>query len=409
MKTKITKTKKQSGIMMQWLLSALLVVTLSASHVYGQTSIYTYSTTAGNSLMTMNSPTNIVTSGTDDAASVLTNIGFTFNFAGTDYTQFWAGPNGIMGFGAPTNAYLNNIGNASPTIMPWWDDLYTATNGYVEYQLFGTAPNRILVVEWAVDNCCSAVPFDKNFQVWLTETSNQIQIVYGTGAAGNSSSIGIANSASDFISVNSATNAAGATAINSNSTWPAVGTAYVFDWSTPIPCVFTLPEDFSGGVVPPGCWAIDQPTLMTWQSFSAFGVGTGSMEFDFYDAVAGTNLNFTSPTFTPTVSGTQLSFDEAYAGYDDGAGGVYNDQLIIQTSTDGGVTYTPLITYDGDATGSLNTGGMIAGMYYPPASSEWQTKSIMLPIGTNRVWFQGASQFGNELYLDNVNIVVLSD
>ena len=50
----------------------------------------------------MVAPVNLVPSASDDGASVLTNIGFSFNFGGTNYTQFGASANGCLRLGAVT-------------------------------------------------------------------------------------------------------------------------------------------------------------------------------------------------------------------------------------------------------------------------------------------------------------------
>ncbi|KAK6024857.1 hypothetical protein OSTOST_09264, partial [Ostertagia ostertagi] len=72
-------------------------------------------------------------------------------------------------------------------------------------------------------------------------------------------------------------------------------------------------------------------------------------------------------------------------------------------STDGGATYTNLITYLGGATGPLNTGGSSLGSFTPGAE-QWAEKTVDLPIGTNRIRFRGVSAFGNNLYLDNISV-----
>ena len=163
---------------------------------------------------------------------------------------------------------------------------------------------------------------------------------------------------------------------------------------------FSVPESFSGGVVPPGCWTTTTTVYQVYNSVSAFGSGTGSLEYFFYAQSAGGIDDFTSPVFAPTTPGTQLSFDEAYATY---SGEL--DGLVIKTSTDGGASYTTLVTYTGGAAGTLNTGGTVGNAEFVPAAGQWQTQTITLPTGTNRIIFEGVSDFGNDLYVDNINMV----
>ncbi len=53
---------------------------------------------------------------------------FTFNFYGTDYTEFRINPNGWIGFGSDSEEWLNTtIPSADaprPALFPYWDDLY---------------------------------------------------------------------------------------------------------------------------------------------------------------------------------------------------------------------------------------------------------------------------------------------
>ena len=132
-----------------------LLVTASQSFNTPQAASYTYSTASGTSLKSMTGATSIVAAAQDFTSSVATNIGFTFNFGGTNYTQFSASSNGAMGLGATavTTADANNS-TTSPTILPAWDDMHTCTNGNVRYVLdsSGGTGNGILVVEWNYGN-----------------------------------------------------------------------------------------------------------------------------------------------------------------------------------------------------------------------------------------------------------------
>ncbi|MBN1327280.1 MAG: hypothetical protein JW996_04960, partial [Candidatus Cloacimonetes bacterium] len=64
----------------------------------------------------------------NDLGTGLMSIGFTFNFYGTDYTQFRINPNGWIGFGSDysywSNTSLPSTSAPHPAIMPFWDDLY---------------------------------------------------------------------------------------------------------------------------------------------------------------------------------------------------------------------------------------------------------------------------------------------
>ncbi|MEO4048505.1 LamG domain-containing protein [Pseudomonas sp. CAU 1711] len=146
----------------------------------------------------------------------LINIGFTFNFAGVDYTQVRVHANGALQFGADTQfhrQYTNTdlpVTTAPPNcsgctagspadrlLLVYWDDINPRLGGTVRYQTKGSAPNRRLVVSW------DAVPHYNfggaySFQVILHE-SGDIVYQYGTGnASGVSATIGVEVSDSDF-------------------------------------------------------------------------------------------------------------------------------------------------------------------------------------------------------------------
>lgn len=245
---------------------------------------------------------------------------------------------------------------------------------------------------------------------WTASTSNPSNgyqwEVRASGAAG-SGATGLAASGSTAAAVTTAN----ATSLTSNTTYSYYvradcggtfspwSTAFVF--TTPCdPIATPFTETFASYTTtfPPTCWTRNNSTYLTGNAANAYVAGTGSSKFDFYNAAAGTNLDLVSPTFTPVPAGYRLVFDHAYATF---AGEV--DELQISYSTDGGNTYTSLVTYLGGTNGPLNTGGSSFGAF-TPAPEGWTEKAVDLPVGTNRLRFRGASAFGNNLYLDNITV-----
>lgn len=194
--------------------------------------------------------------GVNDVASSVTNIGFTFVYEGTSYTQFSANSNGLMRLGGTvvSNTATNGITTASnqPKIMPLWDDLNTGTGGSVKYLLTGSSPNRILKVQWQTRNQSGeSGAYTKSFQVWLYETTNEIAFIYGTGTNATSASIGIGGtSASNYISVSSSVNgmpaASSSTANDANTVWPGSGKKYLF---SPRNCLSQVPTVSNSGPI----------------------------------------------------------------------------------------------------------------------------------------------------------------
>jgi hypothetical protein len=206
--------------------------------IYTATTVnnYLFSNNTGANLFTLTSPTQAVGSNNDDTPSAVQNIGFTFRFEGNAYTQFSVSPDGWirLGGGAASNEFTNSVISTTniPKIYPYWDDLATGTNGNVRYQVTGTAPNRILVVEWFVTIPRNTIgPANSTFQAWLYETSGRIEFRYGTMGTGTmSASVGATGASlapvhyqSITISSNTSSNS---TPNNNNTGQPALGTLY---------------------------------------------------------------------------------------------------------------------------------------------------------------------------------------
>ncbi|MBT6815688.1 MAG: hypothetical protein HOA49_04720, partial [Flavobacteriales bacterium] len=107
-------------------------------------------------------------------------IGFTFQFYGNNYTDFYVGSNGWIGFSSVQNTSLSamtipdSIGYVPrDCIMLSWEDLNPSTGGQVVYQTIGNAPNRKFVLTFdAVPYYSTTIPVTS--QVVLYEGSNVI-------------------------------------------------------------------------------------------------------------------------------------------------------------------------------------------------------------------------------------------
>ncbi len=237
--------------------------------------------------------------------------------------------------------------------------------------------------------------------------TNGYQWEVRTSGAAGSGATGLAASGATAAGVTTA-NATGLTAntaysyyVRSDCGGIFSGWTLAFAFTTPCnPITTPFTETFSTYTTtfPPTCWTRNNTTYLTGQPNSAYGNGAGSVMYDFYSAASGTQLDMVSPLFTPVPAGYRVAFDHAYATF---AG--ENDQLQILYSTNGGATYTPLITYAGGTAGPLNTGGANFAPFAPTAT-QWIDKWVALPVGTNRLIFRGISAFGNNLFLDNITV-----
>jgi MSHA biogenesis protein MshQ len=95
----------------------------------------------------------------DDQVSGAIDLGFSFSFGSTTYTQVRVASNGLVHFtSGTTTAYLNSAlpltgsgsePNIDNVMLPLWDDLQpNGVGNYIRYRSTGTAPNRVFVVSW---------------------------------------------------------------------------------------------------------------------------------------------------------------------------------------------------------------------------------------------------------------------
>ena len=193
---------------------------------------YTFSTsTTGSLAVDLNSNVVDMSTGTallvanssDQGASPVTPIGFTYYLMGVPYTQFSATSNGIIQLGATAvsgSTYVASGGTvASPKISAFGGDLQTGSSGKVHSKVVGTAPNRCLVVEFLNMNLyyvSGVFGNDATYQVRLYEATGVMEFVYGTVAVSSVAS-GSDVTPSIGFSVNSTANNLVAVAISTNS------------------------------------------------------------------------------------------------------------------------------------------------------------------------------------------------
>lgn len=178
--------------------------------------------------------------------------------------------------------------------------------------------------------------------------------------------------------------------------------------STPVlvPMGTVFPQDFSAGVVNPNCWSVSSQvgtSLPNYAPESAFAVGTGSVRFNFYSISALNELSLTSPDFAPTVAGDQVYFDVAGVTYTGGE----VDHILLEESNDGGTTWNLVVDMNNAVGGVLNTLGVTSSSSLAPTASQWASLAYPLTAGTNRIRFHGVSDFGNNVFLDNISVGVL--
>ncbi len=146
----------------------------------------------------------------------------------------------------------------------------------------------------------------------------------------------------------------------------------------------------------------------TWQRSTAANAFTatpaGCAKYNFYNNA---NVGDIDELFMPAVSlsgiaDPMLTFDVAKANYPDGAD--LNDQLLVKISTDCGANWTTL--YSKDKT-NLPTAPSTT-VAFTPTAAQWRSESINLVAYANApevlVKFVTINDYGNNLYMDNVNL-----
>jgi hypothetical protein len=254
------------------ILSVFLLALLTGVGLQGQSTVnYTFATTTMGSLTDMSSgTTQIVGGSSDQGVSAATNIGFTFTFMGTQYTQFSASANGLIRLGSTaigTTTYA--IGAASQALIsPLAGDLETSSTGKVHFKTTGTAPNRVLVVEFlnmGLDYTGTYTGADGTYQALLYETTGKIEFVYGsmyrnssavngasfnTGISSNSTANAItsvnttANTVSTSATVTTNTYAVSTNIADLNSS--ANGSRRTYTFTPPMPSAAPTALNFTG-------------------------------------------------------------------------------------------------------------------------------------------------------------------
>lgn len=134
----------------------------------------------------------------------------------------------------------------------------------------------------------------------------------------------------------------------------------------------------------------------------AYNMSSFSLKASFYNTnVSSAMLTTQHLDLTNALSPVGLRFDYAHARYSAN----YSDSMYVLISTDCGATWTELMARGGD---SLATAPPQTTPFYP-LGSQWNTQVIDLtPYSGNSnvmIRFEFRSGFGNNLYLDNINIL----
>jgi hypothetical protein len=152
----------------------------------------------------------------------------------------------------------------------------------------------------------------------------------------------------------------------------------------------------------PGTWTIDNPDgLRTWQTVTTTG-GLQSVYVNLYDYEdAGARDRLISPRIVLDQPSALLRFDRAYAKYSNSE----TDQLRVLVSTT--CDFTNAVEVFNRSGDQLATAPQTTGTFIP-TQTQWATETISLSsfIGqTIQLAFETVNDFGNNLYVDNIQLI----
>lgn len=158
-----------------------------------------------------------------------------------------------------------------------------------------------------------------------------------------------------------------------------------------------LNEGFNTPAFPPYGWStqiIAGSYNWSQANYGAYCNTNRSAIIPFNISPSGQVARLISPVFIPTSTiRDSLIFSQAYCQRP----GV-TESLEIFISTNSGSTWQLYLSY---SSSNLST-APATSTYFTPSCSQWQDKSIFLPLNTNRILFQAAGGAGNNLYIDEI-------
>lgn len=164
-------------------------------------------------------------------------------------------------------------------------------------------------------------------------------------------------------------------------------------------------EDFQSGNLPDNMVVYVEPSYGTnWiydtnaNAFQDANLGSSIMMDNYTATTTGTESFLELSVDLSIHTGSNLSFDVAYARYDD----TFYDGLELRVSTDCGVTYATLFSESGSTLATAPD----ASNFFVPNASQWATKTVDLSAydGSDNliVAFVNIGGYGQALYLDNI-------
>jgi len=349
--------------------------------------------------------TSIITAGMDDGSSTLQSIGFNFVYNGTVFTTYGANSNGYITLGAVPSTSYTALSSIPNTIAFCNRD--GRTNGAVTYLLSGTAPNRVLTIQYPGWYLYYNSTNDQlNAQIKLYETTNIIEIVYGGTASLTSSYtpyVGINGSVTTDFSVRTTTTSWAATTAGATNTatmtwsptvYPTSG--QIYRWSPGVE-IGTYPWKEYFNVWPPPNFNLTGGT----QNWAQYISSTDSAAYcNFWNWTAGYYALMQTPLLNLT-SGTGLTAPSlAFRWSHQYMSSYPTDSLGVYITTNSGTTWVGIWGLKGTAFNSGDGAGTTTPGTYVTANVD------LTPYLNQRasIRFVGYSGYGPDVFISDVSV-----
>lgn len=167
-------------------------------------------------------------------------------------------------------------------------------------------------------------------------------------------------------------------------------------------------EGFVAATFPPTNWSTyNNYAGTTWARVTTAGIAPtpgNATKLDFYTGVPDQSVNelMMPPVSFTGANAPGMTFDVSNAQWTTPS----NDKLEVMVSNNCGASWTTVYSKSGLAL-ETNGGVAVSGAFTPTAASQWRNEVVTFPIGytTNLlVKFVGTCDYGNNLYLDNINL-----
>lgn len=349
---------------------------LCCTSIYAQpVAAYTFAATTG-TYTPLTGGAQIIAPGTDSGASTAQNIGFTFVYNGTAFTQFSASSNGFIGLGSTVVSAFTTTPISSPitnSIALFSRDAITV-NG-VSFAVQGSSPNRVCVIQFGQQRVQYNGSAYVDAQIRLYETTNVVEIVYANAvsAASYTGQVGLrgGTGATEYNNRTTTTDWSATTAGVANSASmtfsatvvPATGLTYTW---TPPAITDVAAAAVSGSVV--GCPGAADAMVARVNNTGTLPIDLSTQSISVSVAVTG--------AATATLTGTVNTGTLAVGGFV-----LVPLSPTLNRSAAGTYNYASTVTMTGDFTAGNNTAN----------SSSTSTALFTVPQTASFTGFTGAN------------------